>query len=83
MADNTQEFTPFPHFATKTIHVGSEPEQWKSHGVVPQISLATTFKQEAPGQLIAVSQNCQIYLAMPMAIEVVDNLFFLLVIYLM
>lgn len=40
----------FQHFATQAIHVGQEPEQWTSHAVVPPISLATTFKQEAPGQ---------------------------------
>ncbi|KAL9879611.1 cystathionine gamma-lyase [Glossina fuscipes] len=37
-------------FATKAIHVGQEPEQWKSLCVVPQISLSTTFKQDGPGE---------------------------------
>jgi cystathionine gamma-lyase len=37
-----------PHFATKACHVGQEPEQWASMSVVPQISLSTTFKQDAP-----------------------------------
>ena len=37
-----------PHFATKALHVGQEPEQWNSMAVVPPISLATTFKQEGP-----------------------------------
>ncbi|XP_033007704.1 cystathionine gamma-lyase-like [Lacerta agilis] len=41
---------PFRHFATQAIHVGQEAEQWKSLAVVPPISLATTFKQQAPGQ---------------------------------
>uniref|UniRef100_A0A1W7RI63 Cystathionine gamma-lyase n=1 Tax=Agkistrodon contortrix contortrix TaxID=8713 RepID=A0A1W7RI63_AGKCO len=41
---------PFQHFATQAIHVGQEPEQWSSLAVVPPISLATTFKQRAPGQ---------------------------------
>ncbi|XP_061486875.1 cystathionine gamma-lyase-like [Rhineura floridana] len=41
---------PFRHFATQAIHVGQEPEQWKSMAVVPPISLSTTFKQQAPGQ---------------------------------
>jgi len=36
------------HFATKALHVGQEPEQWNSMAVVPQISLSTTFKQNAP-----------------------------------
>ncbi|XP_076040588.1 cystathionine gamma-lyase [Oratosquilla oratoria] len=38
-----------PSFSTKAIHVGNEPEQWKSLAVVPPISLATTFKQDSPG----------------------------------
>ncbi|XP_076196056.1 cystathionine gamma-lyase [Aptenodytes patagonicus] len=41
---------PFAHFATQAIHVGQEPEQWRSAAVVPPISLSTTFKQLAPGQ---------------------------------
>uniref|UniRef100_A0A3Q2GTM7 Cystathionine gamma-lyase n=1 Tax=Equus caballus TaxID=9796 RepID=A0A3Q2GTM7_HORSE len=40
----------FQHFATQAIHSGQEPEQWTSRALVPPISLATTFKQEAPGQ---------------------------------
>ncbi|XP_034035834.1 cystathionine gamma-lyase isoform X1 [Thalassophryne amazonica] len=40
----------FKSFATEAIHVGQEPEQWKSMAVVPPISLSTTFKQFAPGQ---------------------------------
>ncbi|CAB1442885.1 unnamed protein product [Pleuronectes platessa] len=39
----------FKSFATEAIHVGQEPEQWKSMAVVPPISLSTTFKQHAPG----------------------------------
>jgi cystathionine gamma-lyase len=42
--------TPPKGFATKAIHVGQEPEQWKSLAVVPPISLSTTFKQYAPGK---------------------------------
>ena len=38
------------NFATKATHVGAEPEQWDSLAVVPPIVLATTFKQDAPGQ---------------------------------
>ncbi|KAM7011966.1 cystathionine gamma-lyase-like [Tautogolabrus adspersus] len=41
--------TAFKSFATKAIHVGQEPEQWKSLAVVPPISLSTTFKQNGPG----------------------------------
>ncbi|KAL7891359.1 hypothetical protein AOLI_G00008350 [Acnodon oligacanthus] len=40
----------FRSFATDAIHVGQEPEQWSSMAVVPPISLATTFKQYAPGK---------------------------------
>jgi len=37
-------------FATKAIHAGQDPEQWKSAAVIPPISLSTTFKQDAPGE---------------------------------
>ena len=40
----------FPHFGTLAIHAGQEPEQWNSRAVVPPISMATTFKQDAPGE---------------------------------
>uniref|UniRef100_A0A8C5FSN6 Cystathionine gamma-lyase n=1 Tax=Gadus morhua TaxID=8049 RepID=A0A8C5FSN6_GADMO len=40
----------FKSFATVAIHVGQEPEQWKSMAVVPPISLSTTFKQYGPGK---------------------------------
>ncbi|KAM5256272.1 cystathionine gamma-lyase-like [Ctenodactylus gundi] len=40
----------FPRFATQAIHAGQDPEQWSSRAVVPPISMATTFKQEAPGR---------------------------------
>ena len=56
MSNGPAEFTPFPHFGTDAIHVGQEPEQWESRAVVPPISLATTFKQKGPGELIAVSK---------------------------
>ncbi|KAG7513340.1 cystathionine gamma-lyase [Solea senegalensis] len=39
----------YKSFATEAIHVGQEPEQWKSMAVVPMISLSTTFKQLGPG----------------------------------
>lgn len=41
--------TAYKSFATEAIHVGQEPEQWKSMAVVPPISLSTTFKQQGPG----------------------------------
>ena len=37
-------------FATDAIHVGQEPEQWKSMMVVPPITMSTTFKQYSPGE---------------------------------
>lgn len=37
-------------FATDAIHVGQEPEQWKSMMVVPPITMSTTFKQLVPGE---------------------------------
>ncbi|KAK3584814.1 hypothetical protein CHS0354_006231 [Potamilus streckersoni] len=40
----------FSHFATDAIHVGQEPEQWKSMAVVPPISMASTFKQHGPAE---------------------------------
>uniref|UniRef100_A0A669AZU0 Cystathionine gamma-lyase n=1 Tax=Oreochromis niloticus TaxID=8128 RepID=A0A669AZU0_ORENI len=42
--------TAYKSFATDAIHVGQEPEQWKSMAVVPPISLSTTFKQHSPGK---------------------------------
>ncbi|XP_040567196.1 putative cystathionine gamma-lyase 2 [Lepeophtheirus salmonis] len=39
-----------PHYATHAIHVGQNPEQWKSLAVVPHITLSTTYKQYHPGQ---------------------------------
>jgi len=39
----------YPHFATKLLHAGQEPEKWNSRAVVPPISMATTFKQDSPG----------------------------------
>jgi cystathionine gamma-lyase len=39
-----------PTFATRAIHVAQEPEQWESRAVVAPISLATTFKQDAPAE---------------------------------
>jgi len=39
-----------PGFATKAIHVGQDPEQWRSACVVPPIVTSTTFKQDAPAE---------------------------------
>ena len=48
----------FPHFATNAIHAGQNPDQWKSHAVVPGIFLSTTFKQEEPGKPVSVLSVC-------------------------
>lgn len=34
---------------TRSIHVGQEPEQWKSMAVIPPISMSVSFKQYGPG----------------------------------
>ncbi|XP_050362949.1 cystathionine gamma-lyase [Nymphalis io] len=39
-----------PGFATIAIHVGQDPEKWKSAAVVPPIVTSTTFKQPAPAE---------------------------------
>lgn len=54
--------TAFKSFATDAIHVGQEPEQWKSMAVVPPISLSTTFKQTGPGQHAVSSRMCLGYI---------------------
>ena len=41
---------PFEHFATDAIHAGQDPEKWNSRAVIPPISMATTFKQDNPGE---------------------------------
>ncbi|CAD7091238.1 unnamed protein product [Hermetia illucens] len=38
-------------FATKALHTGQEPEQWKSHCVVGPITTTTTFQQPLPNEL--------------------------------
>ncbi|CAB3380043.1 Hypothetical predicted protein [Cloeon dipterum] len=39
-----------PGYATKAIHEGQEPSQWNSRAIVPPITLATTFEQDAPAK---------------------------------
>ena len=39
-----------PSFATRAIHDAQDPEQWDAMPVVVPISLATTFKQDAPAE---------------------------------
>jgi cystathionine gamma-lyase len=40
----------FEHYGTEAVHAGQEPEQFAYWPCVPPISLATTFKQPAPGK---------------------------------
>lgn len=43
-----------PTFATRAIHAHQDPEQWQDgKPIVVPISLATTFKQEAPAEFIS------------------------------
>ena len=44
---------PFPHFGTKAIHTGQEPEQWECKALVPPIFTATTYKQDEPGKPVS------------------------------
>ncbi|VVC32717.1 Pyridoxal phosphate-dependent transferase, subdomain 2,Pyridoxal phosphate-dependent transferase [Cinara cedri] len=37
-----------PHFGTKAIHAGQNPDQWTFKDVVPPIALTTTYKQYGP-----------------------------------
>lgn len=39
-------------FATKAIHAGQDPEQWKHLAVVPPLVTSTTFKQFIPGEAV-------------------------------
>lgn len=41
---------PFKSFGTDAIHAGQDPEKWNSRAVIPPISMATTFKQDCPGE---------------------------------
>merc|ERR1739848_137918 len=51
-AQNNEELwgKKWEKFATNAIHVGQDPEKWKSRMVVPPITLSTTFKQLVPGE---------------------------------
>ncbi|KAG1691835.1 Cystathionine gamma-lyase [Nymphon striatum] len=49
--ENAYVYPGDPKFATKAIHVGQDPDQWKSRAVVPLISMSSTFKQSSPGVL--------------------------------
>lgn len=41
---------PFEKFGSVAIHAGQDPDQWPHGAVVPPISMASTFKQDGPGQ---------------------------------
>lgn len=47
-SNNPAQLKPDPHFGTKAIHVGQNPDQWSYKDVVPPISLTTTYKQYGP-----------------------------------
>lgn len=47
-----------PTFATRAIHDAQDPEQWDAMPVVLPISLATTFKQDAPAQFRVNISSC-------------------------
>ena len=49
----TMAVAPFPHFGTKAIHTGQEPEQWECKALVPPIFTATTYKQDEPGKPVS------------------------------
>ena len=44
------ERKPFPHFGTRAIHEGQDPDQWGCKAIVPPIFTSTTYKQEEPGK---------------------------------
>jgi cystathionine gamma-lyase len=46
--NNPSKLKVDPHFGTKAIHVGQNPDQWSFKDVVPPISLTTTYKQYGP-----------------------------------
>lgn len=37
-------------FATRSIHVGQDPDQWMHKAVIPPIVTSTTFKQTTPAE---------------------------------
>jgi len=49
-SDNPGQQKIDPHFATKAIHVGQNPDNWTFKDVVPPISLTTTYKQFEPNE---------------------------------
>lgn len=46
-----------PTFATRAIHDAQDPEQWDAMQVVLPISLATTFKQDAPADFRVIMKS--------------------------
>ncbi|XP_072417074.1 cystathionine gamma-lyase-like [Chiloscyllium punctatum] len=48
----------FEQFSTQALHVGQEPEQWKSMAAVPSISLPDSLKQSTSGQLAGFNYSC-------------------------
>lgn len=48
------ELYPFEHIGTEAIHAGEIPEAHAGWPAVIPISLATTFKQKAPGDFLVI-----------------------------
>jgi cystathionine beta-lyase/cystathionine gamma-synthase len=65
----------FSHFATKAIHVGSEPDQWKCHAVVPPIFLSTTFEEQEPAVTYVMFSFNLIYVTIEINFSVVVHVF--------
>lgn len=50
MAEDRGYLTNDTSFATRAIHEGNEPEQWRHMSLVPPITMSTSFKQDGPAQ---------------------------------
>lgn len=49
--EEAPRFRPQPKgFATKALHTGQDPGQWKSHCVVIPITMSATFEQPLPNE---------------------------------
>lgn len=47
-------------FATKAIHAGQDPEQWKHLSLVPPLVTSTTFKLSDPSEPVVSTETNQI-----------------------
>ncbi|XP_023240016.1 cystathionine gamma-lyase-like [Centruroides sculpturatus] len=46
--NNEEKALQDPHFPTKAVHTGQDPEQWTHGEVVPPISMTSTFQLQIP-----------------------------------